>query len=60
MSHKEAMHAIFVVLSCYKDCAEMQSSQHAKEKADSQHMLYKILSNVQFLALMIRIALMWQ
>ena len=30
--------------------AEMLSSQHAKEKADSQHMLYKILSNVQFLA----------
>ena len=35
--------------SCYKDCAEMLSSQHAKEKADNRHILYKILSNVQFL-----------
>ena len=37
-------------LAAYKDCAEMLSSQHAKEKADSWHMLYKILSNVRFLA----------
>ena len=29
----------------------MLSSQHAKEKADNQHMLYKILSNDRFLAL---------
>ena len=28
----------------------MLSSQHAKEKADNRHMLYKILSNVRFLA----------
>ena len=27
----------------------MLSSQHAKEKADNRHMLYKILSNVRFL-----------
>ena len=37
-SHKEAMHAIFAVPSCYKDCAEMLFSQHAKEKADNRHM----------------------
>ena len=48
--HKEATHAIVTVPSCYKDCAEMLSSQHAKEKADSRHMLLKILSNVRFLA----------
>ena len=38
------MHAIFSVPSCYKDCAEMLSSQHAKEKADNKHML-KLLKN---------------
>ena len=48
-SHKEATNTIFTVSSCYKDCAEMLSSQHAKEKADNRHMLYKILSNVRFL-----------
>ena len=48
--HKEAIYTIFTVSSCYKDCAEMLSSQHVKEKADNQHMLFKILSNVQLLA----------
>ena len=43
-------HAVVIVPSCYKDCAEMLSSQHAKERSDSRHMLYKILSNVRFLA----------
>ena len=41
------MHAIIAV---YKDCTEMLSSQHAKEKADNRHVLYEILSNVRFLA----------
>ena len=41
------MHAIVTVPSCYKD---FLSSQHAKEKADNRHMLYKILSADHFLA----------
>ena len=44
------MHAIVTVPSCYKDFAEMLSSQYAKEKADNRHMLCKILSTVRFLA----------
>ena len=34
-SHKEAMNIIVTVPSCYKDCAKMLSSQHAKEKVDN-------------------------
>ena len=49
-SHKEATYAIVTVTSCYKGCIEMLSSQHIKEKADNRHMLYKILSNIRFLA----------
>ena len=46
-SHKEAAHAIFTVPSCYKDCGEMLSSQHAKEKSDNQHML-KFLNDLLY------------
>ena len=38
------------VPSSYKDCAEMLSSQHAKEKAENRQMLLKILSSLGFLA----------
>ena len=34
----------------YKDCGEMLCSQHAKEKADNRQLLYKVLTNVQYLA----------
>ena len=32
--HKEAVYTVVTVPSSYEDCAEMLSSQHAKEKAD--------------------------
>ena len=48
--HKEAVHSTITVPKCYKDCAEMLSTQHAKEKGDNRHMLYKLLSNIRFLA----------
>ena len=48
--HKEAVHAMVTVPSSYKDCAEMLSSQHVKEKAENRQMLLKILSSLRFLA----------
>ena len=44
--HKEAVDAVITVPSSYKDCAEILSSQHAKDKANNRQMLYKILSSV--------------
>ena len=46
--HKEAVHSTITVPKCYS--AEMLSTQHAKEKGENQHMLYKLLSNIRFLA----------
>ena len=40
---KEAVHAVVSAPSSYKDCAEMLSSQHAKEKIENRQMLHKIL-----------------
>ena len=48
--HKDAVQMVVVLPKCYKDCGEMLSSQHAKEKADNRQLLYKILTNVQYLA----------
>ena len=46
------MHDIVTLPTYYKDGIEILSSQHAKEKADNRHMVYKIyvLLNVHFLA----------
>ena len=44
--HKEAVDAVITVPSSYKDCAEILSSQHAKDKANNRQMLYKILSSI--------------
>ena len=48
--HKDAVQMTVVLPKCYKDCGEMLSSQHAKEKADNRQLLYKILTNVRYLA----------
>lgn len=48
--HKEAVQMVVVVPKCYKDCAELLSTEHAKEKADNRQLLYKLLTNIRFLA----------
>ena len=34
----------------YKDCAELLSSQHAKEKANNRQTMLKLLSNICYIA----------
>ena len=48
--HKDAIQMMVFIPKCYKDCGEMLSSEHAKEKAENQQILYKILTNVRYLA----------
>ena len=48
--HKEAVQMITVIPSCYKDCGELLSIQHAQEKADNRQLFIKLLQSVQHLA----------
>ena len=48
--HKEAVHTVVALPRDYEDCAELLSSQHAKEKANNRQMMLKLLSNIRFMA----------
>ena len=48
--HKETVQSTVTIPKHYIDCVEMLPTQHSREKADNRQMLYKILSNIQFLA----------
>jgi len=47
--HKKAVQSIVTIPKHYKNCVEMLPTQHSRKKADNRQMLYKILSNIQFL-----------
>ena len=48
--HKEAVQTVVALPKDYRDCAELLSSQHAKEKANNRQMMLKLLSNVRYMA----------
>ena len=44
------MHTVVALPRDYRDCAELLSLQHAKEKANNRQMMLKLLSNICFMA----------
>ena len=49
MCHKEAVLTIVALPRDYRDCAELLSSQHAKEEANNRQMMLNLLSNVHYM-----------
>ena len=48
--HREAVEALIVLPQCCKDVGELQSAEHAAEKARNRQVFMLILSNLRFLA----------
>ena len=48
--HCEAVQALIVLPQCCKDVGELQSAEHATEKASNRKLFVLILSNIRFLA----------